>query len=76
MSRVLYSYTYHSSWPSAAIGDARAFRVGDSDKVHRPASLAPNMVTSVCGIWAAVVETDARVAHWADSKVTCKRCLK
>ena len=64
-----------ASWSTASIADARAFRVGKSRKVHKPARFTPVRVVGACGVvgytWAWAT---TRPAKWADSLITCPTC--
>jgi hypothetical protein len=60
---------------NSGIADARAFRIGASRLVHRPARFPDaNKVVAACGAYGWAVERDARIASWANSLITCTRC--
>lgn len=64
-----------SSWRSAGIVDARAFRVGDSPTAHALTHAEPNKVRGACGVVAYVSERDSRLASSALLGVDCPTCL-
>jgi hypothetical protein len=60
---------------NSGISDAEAFRVGNSQTVHRPARFPDgNKVVAVCGVYGWATERDSRIATWADAVVDCDRC--
>lgn len=63
------------SWPTAGIGDARAFRIGESRVVHEPTHGKSNLIRGRCGVVARIVETDGPRAYWANAYVDCPTCL-
>lgn len=58
-----------TSWASAGIVDARAFKVGESTTIHNLTHAEPNLVRGACGITAHVIEAGNRDAHWASGYV-------
>jgi hypothetical protein len=66
-----------SSWSTAGIYDAGAFKVGDSAKVHRTAHFTPRRVVGVCGVvaYACELRDGERYAYWAAGKIDCPTCI-
>lgn len=64
-------------WASNGIIDARAFRIGNNDKVHALSHAKPNLVRGACGVTAPVIEArEPYLASWADADVDCAACIR
>lgn len=68
---------HYPSTANSGIADAGAFRIGGSSLVHQPTRFPDgNKVVARCGAYGWATERDARLATWADSRITCPHCLR
>lgn len=65
-----------TGWASAGIVDARAFSIGESERVHDVARAWPNRISAPCGASAPITETDGPRASWRDALPDCAACAR